>query len=164
MTALSAALVSGACWEDFSAFGPYGERSKREREFSALTMNAEGRLAKTKLFGPSTFNGWLAAWRAYRTAMIMRSAVKSTSLDSYEDLIRRSSLRFGQSAWGLLYQADRRARLEQLERIKRDGELLYEQAKVVGQAAVASCPFDPHICLPYCFKTLARDTLEGAIW
>jgi len=158
LTALAAALASGTCWADFSTFGPYGERSKREREFSALTMSAEGRLVKTKLFGPSTFNGWMSAWRVYRTAMIMCGAVKPTSLDAYEDVMRKSSLRFGQSAWGLLYQADHRARLEHLEHIKRDGELLFEQAKAAGPAAVAMCLFDPKMPWPYCFKTLARDT------
>jgi len=158
LTALNASLHAGSCWVDFSPFGPYGERSKREREFTALVLNAEGKLTRTKLFGPATFEGWLNAWKVFKTAMIMCGASRSTSLDVYEDGIRRAALRYGQSAWGLLYQADHRARLEHLERVKRDAELLHAQAVAAGPAAAAICPYNPQMPWPYCFRMLANDS------
>jgi len=121
-------------------------------------MASDGSLIHHELKGPSTIEAWLKSWAVFRSAMIMINAVDISDLDGYAALIKRYSDRYGAATWGLLYQADHRARLEQLERIRRRGAREYEIVKRRTQDGDVLHEFVPTRPWPWCFAQLAADT------
>jgi len=65
----------------------------------------------------------------------------------------------------MLYQADHRARLEQLERSKRDGEHLFEQAKSQGPRCCRDLFVRPEVPLAALFQDVdpRYRVLDGAV-
>jgi len=60
--------------------------------------------------------------------MVMCNEFNLSSLDGYIYHIKKPAGLYGSDTWGLLYQADHRSRLEQIDRIRRQGALLYVAA------------------------------------
>ena len=78
--------------------------------------------------------------------MIMCSAVGTSSLDAYEQRVKKFATLHGHETWGLLYQADHWARLEQIDRVCRKGALSYDAAqRALPQGATLIHDFDPSI-------------------
>lgn len=89
----------------------------------------------------------------FRTGSIMLEQVTPSKLDAYEKLIRGYHDRYGKLCWPLIYQADVRARLEHVERIRRRGQEAYEVARAAGLAH----QFDPALPWAWVWQELAGD-------
>ena len=109
-------------YADFAVWGPHGIRMLKKLAFSALVLGHDGNFTRVELKGPGSFDVWWQCWRVYRTAMLLLEACPVEHLDNYAEHIRKASLRYGQSCWFIVYQADVRMRSEHLERIRRRQE------------------------------------------
>ena len=103
-----------------------------------------------ELPGPQNYQQWTACWKVFKTAAIMLGIVSLAALLNYEKLIERLVVQWPM-AWGLVCQADDKARAERLERIRRNF--------VVDQAAGKSMPtdWDPDSPWTTCFRALTSD-------
>ena len=135
------ALFSGssAPYVDFSVWGPFGHRITKRVKMQGMSINSAGELQPVELFGPGTFDAWDACFRVWRTGCIMLGAISTSCLDAYRDLMALYNRRYGKDSWVILYQADVRARLEHIERVRRWGLQEHRSAQALGQAH----PFDP---------------------
>jgi len=158
LTAMSAQLKLDSCWADFATWGPYSDRSRKEREFHATAFDAEGHLQKLRLYGPSSYESWECCFTILTNVLIMLGCVGATDLHSYLDVIKSFHLRFGPSCWGLLYQADYRGRGEYMTRLHRQGVAELRVATAIGPQAEALCWFKTDTQWTCCFNKLARDT------
>jgi len=87
--------------------------------------------------------------------MIMCSAVGTSSLDAYEQRVKKFATLYGHEAWGLLYQADHWARLEQIDRVCRKGALSYDAAqRALPQGATLIHDFDPPASMDLLFRQI----------
>ena len=69
----------------------------------------------------------------------MFEQISPAKLDMYEKLIRQYHERYGRVCWPIIYQADVRARQEQVERVRRRGQESFDTAQRAG----LSHDFDP---------------------
>ena len=149
------ALFESACppYTDFAVWGPFNRRLQKRLKLSGLTLGEDGTLVRTELYGPPSFEEWERSFRPFRTGCIMLNMVDPANLDLYANHVKAAVQRFGVSAWPVIYQADVRARLEQIERVRRRVELEAEQAKRLG----STTPFEPKRPWNYCFRMLVED-------
>jgi len=160
ISALDATLKLNSCWVDFASWVPFGDRARRREPFRAMTLGPDGKLTMSELRGPGNFDSWLACFLVFKVAMVMCNAINISSLDGYINHIKKLAGLYGSETWGLLYQADHRARLEQIDRIRRQGALLYEAAvRNAGPGAVVVHDFDPNRPWIYCFEQLVADNM-----
>jgi len=158
ISALDAKLKLDSCWVDFASWVPFGDRARRREPFRAMTLGPDGKLTMCELRGPGNFDSWLACFLVFKVAMVMCNAINISSLDGYINHIKKLTGLYGSETWGLLYQADHRARLEQIDRIRRQGALLYEAAvRSAGPGAVVVHDYDPNRPWIYCFEQLVAD-------
>eukprot|EP00971_Amphidinium_carterae_P328642 6460626-Amphidinium_carterae.1 len=102
-------------YADLGIFGPHGDRIQRRLQFMGLVSQADGSLARVQINGPPSYEAWDQGFRVLETTMIMLSIASPSSCAAYRDNIRRLHLKFGgPTTWSLLYQADVRARREQM--------------------------------------------------
>ena len=137
---------------DFAIFGPFATRLKKRLKFQGLTLSKDGELIQTELHGPQNFATWKASFEVYYNALIMVDAVDLGSVLDYLSRIERFHDRFGEKAWALLYQADVRARLEELPRVKMQLAREHADAGATG----STTPFDPSRPWNYAFKMLSE--------
>ena len=153
LTAIHGLIRSGQNpYVDFAIFGPFATRLKKRLKFQGLTLSKDGELIQTELHGPQNFATWKASFEVYYNALIMADAVDLGSVLDYLSRIERFHDRFGEKAWALLYQADVRARLEELPRVKM--QLAREHAD--AGAAGLTTPFEPSRPWNYAFKMLSE--------
>jgi hypothetical protein len=119
-------------YADFAVFGPFGQRLRRKVKFHGYNIGANGQLARVELLGPASFEEWRKSYAILRTALIMLEQVDPAALDAYSANIERLSRRYGTAIWTVLYQADVRMRLEQMERIRRRGVEAHREAVESG--------------------------------
>ena len=154
LAALHALLQgSGPPYVDFSVWGPFGHRISKRVKLSALMRGPSGQLQPVELFGPPDFDSWEACFRVWRTGCLMLGAMTCAALDSYRDLMHLYHRRYGGASWGILYQADVRARLEQIDRVRRRG--IAEHATAI--AAGAAHAYDPGRPWEWCLRQLVDD-------
>ena len=81
---------------------------------------------------------------------MMLEAISSSALDQYHDLIQRYYQRYGPSVWLILYQADVRARMDHMERMRRQGAKLHATGSVYTSTHVfvPARPWDWHCARP----------------
>jgi hypothetical protein len=140
LTSLHALLQgSGPPYVDFAVWGPFGHRISKKMKMVGLVMGPKGELHQTECFGPSTFSDWEQSFRVFRTGCMMLEAISSSALDQYHDLIQRYYQLYGPSVWLILYQADVRARMEHMERMRRQGAKLHS----AGSGYTSTHKFDP---------------------
>ena len=96
---------------DFAVFGPFGSRLIKRRRFDALVPGPDNLFMKVELAGPGSYREWELCWRCFRTLCIMWNIICPAFLDRYARKIRKYADEFPE-AWGLIYQADVRCRLE----------------------------------------------------
>ena len=84
------------------------------------------------------------SWRLHRAGCIMLAQVSVSTLDAYRDLMFHYSRRYDQVVWAIQYQADVRARLEQLERLSRKGAA--EASLIPNHAFCSTKPWE------WCFQ------------
>jgi len=162
LTAMDASLRQGSAWADFASFVPFSDRVRRRDPFKALLFNARGELIPTEIKGPSTFEAWEMSWRVYKVCMVMNGAASMATLDMYHDHIKKLHVRYGAHTWGLLYQSDHRARLEEIERIRRRASVLASLATGANAPTVtAPYPYSEVAPWDYCFYELCK---SGEFW
>ena len=83
-----------------------------------VNFRADGTLGPIEITGPSDFEVWLQCWKVFANAMIMLHAIDLGVLEDYEEKITSLNRMLGSTCWLQLYQADVRARLEHVARIK----------------------------------------------
>ena len=155
----------GAPYADFSLFGPNGHRLAKRIRFTGLVFTAGGELKPKELFGPGNFEEWTECWHLYRTGCMMLGTICTSVLDSYARHIARYA-KLNPTAWAIIYQADVRARAEQIERHCRQGALELAEANAAG----VKCEFDIQKPWEYSFRKLIKDSdfwkeeLEEPCW
>lgn len=165
LTALSALLGGqGPPYVDFSVWGPFGHRIQKKVKLTGLSLNSAGELHPLELFGPSDFESWDACYRVWRTGMLMLGAASLSTLESYREQVALYSRRYGRDSWVVIYQADVRARLEHLERMRRAGEARHRALTAAPGTPVAGGDdriFDPAMPWDWSLRALVGDT---AFW
>ena len=107
-----------APYVDMSIWVPFERRMSKVQKCRTYHPLGDGSFLVRDLPGPSSHQGWLASWRVFKCAALMQELVSLAALQSYERHIEKLVLQWP-GAWGLIYEADDRARAEQLERIRR---------------------------------------------
>ena len=135
---------------DFAVWVPFERRMSKTQKCRVYHPLAGGGYLVKDLPGPGSHLAWLASWRVFKTAAVMLRIATLASLQIYERTIERIHAQWP-SAWGLLYEAEDRARAEQLDRWRRHF--------IAEEAAGRQLPLDwdrdnPWSCL---FKTIAED-------
>ena len=73
-----------------------------------------------ELYGPNNLGTWPQSYNVLLTVLVMIDAVDLGHLQKYRAHIERMAERYGTRVWSVIYQADVRCRLENMERIKRN--------------------------------------------
>ncbi|CAK9014935.1 unnamed protein product [Durusdinium trenchii] len=141
-------------YTDMAIWGPYQHRLQKKMKMRGMRFAANGEIQPVEMYGPTDYEAWRECYAVFRTGAIMLEEITPARLDAYEKLIRRYSERYGKSCWPIIYQADVRARLEQLERIRRRGQ---EAADKAAAAASLPCSFDPRKPWEWVFDEIIRD-------
>ena len=145
LTTLSSLYKSGrAPYTDMAIWGPFQHRIQKKIKLKGLGFTSSGEFAPIELYGPADFESWRECYM---------EQITPSKLDAYEKTIRQFHDRYGKACWAIIYQADVRARLEQVERIRRRGQEAYESARRLG----LSHPFDPNRPWEWVWKELAED-------
>jgi len=86
---------------------------------TGLVMGPSGALHQATILGPPSYEEWLASFMVFRTGCIMLDVLSPATCEYYYKHIGAYAARYGPQVWPLLYQADVRARLEQITRVAR---------------------------------------------
>ncbi len=86
----------------------------------------------------------------------MLNAVSLSTLDRYHDVIKQYANRYGPKVWIIVYQADVRARLEHVDRMRRNGIKLHSAGASTGKRI-----FDKERPWDWSFHEALSD---GAFW
>ena len=135
---------------DFSVWLPFGRRVLKNQKFRAFIPVGDGSFIMKELPGPQNLQQWLVSWRVFKVACICLNIVTLAALQLYEKVIEKLVLQWPK-AWGLIAQADDKARAEKLEKIRR--------AVVLDIAAGRPPPreFSEEEPWTACFRALALD-------
>ena len=135
---------------DFSVWLPFGRRVLKNQKFRAFLPIGDGSFVMRELPGPQNLQQWLVSWRVFKVACISLSLVTLAALLLYEKVIEKLVLQWPK-AWGLIAQADDKARAEKLEKIRRSISL--------DIAAGGAPPREYSEADPWtaCFRALALD-------
>ena len=156
ISTLSALYQSGrAPYTDFAVWGPYQHRIQKKMKLKGMKFNSAGELVPIEMYGPADFESWRECYQVFRTGSIMFDQISPAKLDRYEKLIRQYHERYGRACWPIIYQADVRARLEESERVRRQGREAFETAQKAG----LTHPFDPAKPWDWVWGTLTMQVL-----
>ena len=122
----------------------------KNQKFRAFLPIGDGSFVMKELPGPQNLQQWLVSWRVFKVACMSLSLVTLAALLLYEKVIEKLVLQWPK-AWGLIVQADDKARAEKLEKIRRSIAL--------DIAAGGSPPREYTEAGPWtaCFRALALD-------
>ena len=143
LSAVSQLLNTGqAPFVDFALFGPQGKRALRKLTLVSFTFQVEtGMWKRAELPGPPDFNTWWKAWLVLKTALLLLQCVDAERLEHYGEFIRQLVDMYGPESWFLIYQADVRFRSEEMERIRRNAQIAYEDNT---SDAISRSGYSPH--------------------
>ena len=119
-------------YADFAVFGPFGHRMVKRIKLSGYTIDREGGLKTTELYGPGNVGAWLQSYGVLKTILIMLDQVDLGHLQKYEAHIERLAARYGPRVWSVIYQGDVRCRLEHMERLRRSLKAEHDRIKAAG--------------------------------
>jgi len=104
-------ILRAAPFVDMGVWGPHGDRRARAMRFTATRAGPNGTTVTIELPGAPNITEWMAAWRVFRTGMIMLAASPSAVLDRYAAEFQRRVSDYP-GCWALAAQADVRMRTE----------------------------------------------------
>eukprot|EP00435_Cladocopium_sp_Y103_P040827 s1627_g11.t1 len=81
---------------DMAIWGPFGSRIRKKLKFQGLTLNKEGDLVQTELFGPPNIQAWKASFQVFSNCMIMLDAADLGALLQYQERVERMHERYGE--------------------------------------------------------------------
>ena len=139
-----------APYTDFGVWLPFGRRSLKASKYRSFYPLGDGSFVVKELPGPTNFQNWLLCWRVFKTAALSIGCVSLAALQLYERNFEKLVTQWPK-AWGLLVQADDKARGERLEKTRRS--LVFDEKK--GK----SMPDDWKSTEPWtaCFRLVATD-------
>ena len=135
---------------DFSVWLPFGRRVLKNQKFRAFLPIGDGSFVMKELPGPQNLQQWMVSWRVFKAACICLNIVTLAALQLYEKVIEKLVIQWPK-AWGLIAQADDKARAEKLEKIRRS---------IVLDIASGGAPpreFSEDEPWTACFRALALD-------
>ena len=151
---LKALYASGeAPYVDLAVWGPFGRRVQKRLKMSGLIMGAAGKLQQAQVFGPPSIDEWLAGFAVFKTGSVLLGELTPATADHWMKTIQRYAQRYSVNLWPLVYQTDVRARLEHMERVRRQGA----EAHRLAVAAGGSHPYDPAHPWEWTFRATADD-------
>ena len=104
LSALHHLLTNNQCpYVDFAIWRPHGQRMLRKVKLMAELMDSDDNRHKLEIYGPSTFNMWLACWNPFQHGLAMLEAVDLGRLVAYRRHMERAHERFGKEVRPLLY-------------------------------------------------------------
>ena len=109
--ATEAAALRGLLWL------PFGRRALKNQKFRAFLPIGDGSFVMKELPGPQNLQQ-CGSWRVFKAACVCLNIVTLAALQLYEKVIEKLVLQWPK-AWGLIAQADDKARAEKLEKIRR---------------------------------------------
>jgi hypothetical protein len=121
---------------------------------TGMRFDADGTMRMTELFGPSTLDLWETSYDLLANALIMLGAINLGPLAAYRKMIGDYVRRYGSSVWHVVYQADSRMRLEQMERLHRKAS----QAKAKAIRAGGDTDFKPDRPWDYVWSAAVADS------
>ncbi len=86
-----------------------------------------------EIFGPACYADWEQCYHVFRIGCLMHNAVSLCTLDRYRDLIKSYWTRYGSKVWVIIYQADVRARLEHIDRMRGEGMKISSSSAPTGE-------------------------------
>ena len=129
---LALIFVKNSVYVDFAVFGPHGDRLIKRVGFEAMAIGPDGKMQRVEMLGPASYREWYLSFRVFRTLCIMFELVSPARLDRYAAKIQKFVGDYPDT-WGLIYQTDVRARLEQAPDTREDLEREYAEALVSNQ-------------------------------
>ena len=154
LATLNHLLQSGRTpYVDMAIWGPFQHRIQKKIKMKGMRFTASGEITTVELYGPPDFEAWRECYSVFRTGCIMFDAIAPARLDQYEKVIRKYAERYGKSCWPIIYQADVRARLEQTERLRRQGQDASDTAAASGHTH----PFNAAKPWDWVWKELSMD-------
>ena len=140
-----------APYTDMAVWGPFHHRIQKKMKMKGMRFNAAGEIVPIELYGPPDYESWRQCYMVFRTGAIMFEQIAPARLDRYE--FRAYSERYGKACWAIIYQADVRARLEHVERLRRRGE----QEHATAQAAGLAHQYEPATPWNWVWKELCNE-------
>ena len=120
-------------YTDFSVFGLFGHRMMKRIKLFRYNIGGDGTLRTVELYGPNDLGTWPQSYNVLLTVLVMIDAVDLGHLQKYRAHIERIAERYGTRVWSVIYQADVRCRLENMERIKRNLKTMGDAATTAGK-------------------------------
>ena len=135
LSALKALIDGNQCpYADFAIFQPHAARIMKKIKFSGLVLTKAGNLAQAEIYGPPNIENWRACYEVFANALVMLDIADLGPLQLYKSKVDLLFLRYGeQKIWPLLYQADTRARLENMPRWKIRLQQEHNEAVAAGK-------------------------------
>ena len=130
---------------DMAIWRPFGQRHLKQQQMDGLTLSGDGTLRRVEIRGPPSFYDWNKCYELLQTGLIGFNAVDLGSLFAYLTRIRRYHDEFGDSFWALIYQADVRCRLEEMERIRRDIVTRHDKTVKAGHPDLVDFEAQPSV-------------------
>eukprot|EP00439_Symbiodinium_sp_Y106_P048834 s2768_g6.t1 len=143
-------ILDQAPYVDFAVWVPFGRRALKTQKFRVYHPLGDGSYLMREMPGPQNFREWLSSWRVFKVAALMLGILSLAVMLSYEKLIERLVVQWPQ-AWGLICQAEDKARAEKLEKIRR-GMLLDE-----AQGKSMPADWDKKAPWTACWRALVED-------
>ena len=106
-----------------------------------------------QLYEPPTVCEWQACWAILKTGAIVLQELSPSTLDLWEKVVTNYAGRYGLETWALIYQAEVKARLEHMSRVRREGAA----AKAQATAAGGDHPFKPDSPWEWVHRETAHD-------
>ena len=135
LSGLKALIDGNQCpYADFAIFQPHAARIMKKIKFSGLVLTKAGNLAQAEIYGPPNIENWRSCYDVYANALVMLDIADLGPLQLYKSKVELLFLRYGeQRIWPLLYQADTRARLENMPRWKLTLQHEHNEAVAAGK-------------------------------
>jgi hypothetical protein len=124
-----------APYVDFAVWGPHGHRIQKRLKLSALQLKSDGTWGHLELNGPADIDMWTMSYDLLSSALIMLDVVDLGPLQMYKKMITGYHKRYGHTTWHIVYQADTRMRLEQMDRLLRAAAANHDRATREGKTS-----------------------------
>ena len=131
-------VLKQAPYTDFGVWVPFCRRALKTQKFRVYTPLGDGSFLMREMPGPQNFQQWQACWKVFKTVSLMLGIISLTALLGYEKMVERLVIQWP-AAWGLICQAEDKARAERLEKIRRN---FAAEAEADAGGAGQRCPVD----------------------
>ena len=134
----------GPPYVDFSIFGPHGSRALKKLTYKLkIPYPDAGKWVIHELQGPGSFDIWWKCWAVLKVALLLHGTVTAVPLDLDAEFIREAVQTYTPYCWWIIYQADCRMRLEDVERLRRSADMMFQELSAEAQAASGHDPSNP---------------------